>query len=1208
MLNLNGIWDLEPKEECGIRKVEADVPGDVLLPLMKHGIIPDPTVRDHFLQCKWVGEHTWIYSRTFSGSFPEGWKHVLVFEGLIYKAAIFLNGRCVAEHKNMHRPLQIDVSRFLLQGENRLEVHLAPYDPAELKTPVIRLWNGWSGAIADQGYCFKRGAARRADYLTGWDWTQGLPVCGIWRDVHLESIRDFRIAEPHLIPRNNGDLLCRFRLESILNEIVTTRCILRIRKRGETHIAGQSETELILGPGTIDYEIRTHVDSPELWYPAGYGPHPLYECEIEIPIRDTSVKRTVGFAFREFAIREEACTQKQGVFQFLVNGQNVFARGANWIPPDIIPCRATEERYRHLLNLAVLGNLNYLRFWGGGFFENDLFYDLCDEYGILIWQDLMFGGEEIPEFDPAFRRECLEEIRENVTRLRNHPSIVVWCGSNETDDFFCPDGGHIPPRRPEGRYYGYRLLHQDLPPRMRELVPNGIYIPSCPTRGAFAPPGTRINAWGFGTTHRNFLHQYESDACYDAQNEVPAFVNEAYGVSPDPDSSLRRYLSESDLTSYRNSVFSEHNIMDLQRNNEWSLFFRYLTFHHESRRFELPLPELFELFTEAHGELVKRYTEFLRRNLRYAGGIAFWMYNSAYPMSGWSWIDYYGVPKAVFYAAKRAYRPILPIPAIYEEHCEVTVSNLSDYEGDVLLETSLLRFDGKKKRVWKTICRLRPNRSVSAQKITRDEMTEFPPEESFLSAVLLIRGERVENHRFFVPPRERRIPDTEVVCLWKREDPTLCILRSRGFAENVRFPECSETILPDDNAFDLCPGEEKRVRFLTPLSREPEISWTNRNASPRLVWKEEESTNGQFIRHLTVFNPSERPVRLRIRAEGENVLADPETEVTLQGHETKKLSLHLVPRPFQASPCALPLRILLGDTVLLDRLEADSPIEIHDGAIHWSNPLQLPLPIPESEYCIVGQDLQEYRCRIPAKELLPGEKWRLPLEKPSDALPFTAALRIGGRIVSAFWDESSRFERSQLALLPCREFDGILPVYPSPHGFPVLTEQAGGTLVHPGDGMRGRLFLSRTPGKLHLHLFLENVPQDQPFENEDVYRASCVELGFFDQERKCIRDYSLARTFRGDQLFLRRGSPGFSKGLRDHLDGELKIRLLPENVVYYALVFDTVSAGLEELLQSGEFHLRLHICWPGFRFSLSDNSMDLTPVRVLEESPAISRR
>ena len=544
---------------------------------------------------------------------------------------------------------------------------------------------------------------------------------------------------------------------------------------------------------------------------------------------------------------------------------------------------------------------------------------------------------------------------------------------------------------------------------MRELVPNGIYIPSCPTRGAFAPPGTRINAWGFGTTHRNFLHQYESDACYDAQNEVPAFVNEAYGVSPDPDSSLRRYLSEPDLTSYRNSVFSEHNIMDLQRNNEWSLFFRYLTFHHESRRFELPLPELFELFTEAHGELVKRYTEFLRRNLRYAGGIAFWMYNSAYPMSGWSWIDYYGVPKAVFYAAKRAYRPILPIPAIYEDHCEVTVSNLSDYEGEVLLETTLLRFDGRKKRVWKTICRLRPNRSVSAQKITRDEMTEFPPEESFLSAVLLIRGERVGNHRFFVPPRERRIPDTEVVCLWKREDPTLCILRSRGFAENVRFPECSETILPDDNAFDLCPGEEKRVRFLSPLSREPEISWTNRNASPRLVWKEEESTNGQFIRHLTVFNPSERPVRLRIRAEGENVLADPGTEVTLQGHETKKLSLHLVPRPFQASPCALPLRILLGDTVLLDRLEADSPIEIHDGAIHWSNPLQLPLPIPESEYCIVGQDLQEYRCWIPAKELLPGEKWRLPLEKPSDALPFTAALRIGGRIVSAFWDESSRF-------------------------------------------------------------------------------------------------------------------------------------------------------------------------------------------------------
>lgn len=1194
MLDLNGIWDLEYESNGCIRHLEADVPGDVLLTLMKNGIIPDPTVRNDFLQCKWVGERSWTYSRTFSGNFPEGQRHVLVFQGLIYKSSVILNGIRLAEHKNMHRSLRIDVSHLLRQGENHLQVVLEPYDRAELETPVIRLWNGWSGAIADQDFCIKRGAARRADYLTGWDWTQGLPVCGIWRSVFLESTEYFRIADPCLIPRNDGELRCRFRLESVLKEIVTTRCILKIRKKRGENILTRTETGLIVGPGSTDYEIQTHVDSPEFWYPSGYGPQAMYQCEIEIPVRDTSVRQAVSFAFREFAIREDAYTRKQGVFQFIVNGKTVFARGANWIPPDIIPCRATEERYRHLLRLAVLGNLNYLRFWGGGFFEDELFYDLCDEYGIMIWQDLMFGGEEIPEFDPAFRRECLEEIRENVTRLRNHPSIIVWCGSNETDDFFCPDGSHIPPCRPEGKYYGYRLLHQDLPPRMKELVPDGIYIPSCPTRGAFAPPGTGINAWGFGTTHRNFLHQYESDARYDAQNEVPAFINEAYGVSPDSSVTLRRYLSEQDLSSWQNPVFSEHNIMDLQRNDEWSLFFRYLVFHHESRRFDLPVSEVFALFTAAHCELVKRYTEFLRRNLEYAGGIAFWMYNSAYPMSGWSWIDYYGIPKAVFYAAKRAYRPILPIPAVYEDRCEVFLSNLSDYEGDALLETSVLRFDGTKSRLWKTVCRISPNRSAAALRIDRKELEDFLPEDSFISAVLTVHGMRVENHRFFVPPRERRIPDAEVVCCWDGENPAVCTLRSRSFAENVCFPECCETILPEDNAFDLCPGEEKMVRFLSPLSRKPKVCWTNRNRSPYLVKKEKESDGG-YVWHLDVFNPSERKAVLKVRVEAQDVLGDPESEEILQGHETKRISLNLVPRPFREAPCALPLKIHYGNSVLLDRLETNSPVEIRNGDIRLRNPLKVPIPVPASEYCIVRRDRREYHRPIPEKQIAPGGSWNLPLAVPSDSLPFSASLRIGGTIVSAFWDESGAFDRSQLELLPCREFDGVIPVHPAPRGFPVLTEGPAGIVFQPADTMTGRLFLYRSPGRVHLHLFLENVPQEQPFESEDVYRASCVELAFFDHDSKCVRDYSLAGTCRGDQLFLRRGSPGFSKGLRNHLDGELTIRILPENVVYYVLVLDTVRAGLEDLFLSGKFFLRLHICWPGHRFFLSGNEKDLTP-------------
>ena len=1202
MLNLNGIWNLEYEKDGIIRHLNAEVPGDVLLTLMKHGIIPDPLIRNNFLECKWVGKRAWTYTRRFAGRFPENKKHILVFQGLIYQAEVYLNGHHVATHKNMHRSLKVDVSGILLDGENVLKVILQPYDRTELETPVIRLWSGWSDAIADPAYCIKRGAARRADYLTGWDWTQGLPVCGIWRDVFLESVESIQIADPFLKTRNSGEIRCSFRLTSILRQMETARCLLEIRKKGKSEILTRTETELVVGPGEIEYEIKTRLNSPELWYPSGCGSRTMYQCDIEIRLSESAVRRTVFFAFREFEIQEEAFTEKQGSFHFILNGKRIFARGANWIPPDIIPCRATEERYRHLLNLAVLGNLNYFRFWGGGFFENELFYDLCDEHGIMIWHDLMFGGEEIPEFDPEFRSECLREIRENVTRLRNHPSIVVWCGSNETDDFFSPEGSHKPPRRPEGRYYGYRLFHRDLPPLMKELVPDAVYIPSCPTPGKAAPPGTKINAWGFGTTHRNFLSQYDTDTQYDSQHEVPAFFNEAYGVSPDSERTLLRYLSEEDLSSYTNPVFSNHNIMDLQRNDEWTLFFRHLAFHHESRRFDLPLRTLFAYFTEAHCELIKRYTEFLRRNRQYAGGAAFWMFNSAYTMSGWSWIDYYGMPKAVFYAAKRAYSPILPVIAVYEDCCRISISNLSDFNGPATLETTLFRFDGSILLHSSKEFRLSPEENLPAELVMLNDLKNFIPEECFLSSVVSVNGKRTENHRFFVSPRERRIPDAEIRCEWNAGNPQICTLETDCFADTVVFPECGENGLPDDNFFDLCPGEIKTVHFLTPPTRKPEINWKNRNRSPYIV-KSEKKKAGCCIWELCFFNPSKSNAILNLRVDAPNVFSDPEFATTLRPYEIRKVSIPLVPSFSPEYPSAFPITLFHNGNMHLDLLELDAPNEFKNGSFQRNNPLRIPITVPASEFTITRNDLTEYRCLIPSKTVAPGETYSFPLKIPAGALPFTASIRKEECLASFFWEESQQFMRSQLKLLPCREFKGELSIRTMRKMFPLSKEEGCGILFHPAENMTGRLFLRRRSAMLYLHVFLENVPLEQNLENEAVYRESCIELAFFDRERKHFRDYSLASTLHGDQLFLRRGSLPFSKGLRHHLDGQLAVRSLPDKVTCYFLMLDTVRAGLEQLLNNELFFLRVSVCWPGHKYQLTvpgENPLDI-PVRILPE-------
>lgn len=362
--------------------------------------------------------------------------------------------------------------------------------------------------------------------------------------------------------------------------MVSAEAVLRIRKKGKSGTVFEKKEQLIAGPGVIEYELSAVVPNPELWFPAGYGEQNLYELELEIRKEDTSsafAKKT--FAFRSVRIHEQRFTERQGEFRLLVNDIPVFAHGANWIPPDIIPARVTEKRIRHLLELAVLGGINYLRFWGGGYYENELFYDLCDRYGILVWQDFMFSGPEVPEFDPVFREECRQEVREVIARLSHHPSVAVWCGSNETDDYHCVNGTqHRSTFRPETHYYGWHLLHKDFPGFFAELLPEAVYIPSCGFIGNAAPESAKINDHGFGTSHKSHAGQFCSDREFDEFSAVPAFWNEVYGVSPDEESSWSRYLDAQDVDRITNPILTGHSVLECQRNNEMLRFFDQYSF------------------------------------------------------------------------------------------------------------------------------------------------------------------------------------------------------------------------------------------------------------------------------------------------------------------------------------------------------------------------------------------------------------------------------------------------------------------------------------------------------------------------------------------------------------------------------------------------------------------------------------------------------
>ena len=530
--------------------------------------------------------------------------------------------------------------------------------------------------------------------------------------------------------------------------------------------------------------------------------------------------------------------------------------------------------------------------------------------------------------------------------------------------------------------------------------------------------------------------------------------------------------------------------------------------------------------------------------------------------------------------------------AVYEDHCDVSISNLSDYDGPAVLETTLFRFDGTVIRRSRRECRLEPDRNTAAERLELNKLERFVPEECFLSSEVTVDGKKTENHRFFASPRERRIPDAEIVCSWSADSPCVCTLETDGFADTVSFPGCGKHALPDDNFFDLCPGEKKTVRFSAPLPRKPEIVWKNRNRPPLIVRNGKEDTGG-LVWQLRFFNPSKRDVILKLRLDAQEVFSDPQFETILRPHEVKDITLPLVPRPFPEYPCVLRLNLHHNGGVLLDLLEIDAPNGFRNGTFQWKNPLRIPVPFPDFEVSIAGSDLTEYRCRVPRNTVAPGGTLRFAWRPPHGALPFTASIRSGGRMITSFWESSQPFTRRQLALLPCREFDGTLAALSAPAGiFPLPMRKEEGTLFHPAEGMTGRLFLHFHAAELHLILFLENVPQEQHFEQEAVYRESCIELVLSDRERKHFRDYSLAKTPYGDQLFLRRGTPVFFKGLRNHLDGKLTIRLLPEGTVFYSLMLDTVHAGLEQLLKEEMFYLRLSVNWPGHRFQLTSREND----------------
>ncbi|MCX7012601.1 MAG: hypothetical protein NTW86_08570 [Candidatus Sumerlaeota bacterium] len=428
-IELNGRWEFRELDKG--EWLPGRAPGSVHGDLLRNDRIPDPYDRMNELDTLWAGRTDWEYRRTFraSVSFLTSKRQLLVCEGLDTVAEIFLNGEPLGRADNMFRRWEFDAAPFLREGEN--EIHIVFGSPAREAAERARNTKSllkWPTPPVFEPY---RVTLRKCQCQSGWDWGPCLATCGIWGDILLAGYSGPRIEYAVVDQDHRKTGAVGLRVKAWLDAPDECRGSLVVQMEGQEF----RSPVLTLREGKRQVEALTTLAEPELWWPAGQGPQRLYDLVIEW--RDAeddeptdSIRKRIGLRKVEL-VRERDKTGES--FFFRVNGRPVYAKGANWIPGDLMLERMTRDIYERDLRACVEANMNILRVWGGGIYEKEEFYELCDELGLMVWQDFMFACGLYPA-ERWFLDNVEAEVRHQVRRLRDHPSIVLWCGNNECEE------------------------------------------------------------------------------------------------------------------------------------------------------------------------------------------------------------------------------------------------------------------------------------------------------------------------------------------------------------------------------------------------------------------------------------------------------------------------------------------------------------------------------------------------------------------------------------------------------------------------------------------------------------------------------------------------------------------------------------------------------------------------------------------------------
>ncbi|MBQ9358169.1 MAG: glycoside hydrolase family 2 protein [Abditibacteriota bacterium] len=661
VLSLDGEWTLRSVSPTpkGDICVPASVPGCVHTDLMAAGIIGDPFYRDNEYRDKWVYMADYSYSRHFAlDKLPEGKALLLECDGLDTLCEIFINDRPVAATKNMFRRYAFDVTDVLKEGDN--EIRIAFASPGKYFAERAGKNNGHTAGDSIPG----SEQLRKCHCQSGWDWGPQIPTMGIWRSIRIGAYAFARIRDVKVFQTLSAD--CRNALLDL--EILAD----------EYSPKGRYAVTLFAPDGTaIDFRalaagesrVSFAVEQPLLWQPAGLGEQPMYSVTVQaLAGGEPESEKTVGIGIRRLEVVQDRDRWGR-TFYFRVNGAPVFAKGADYLPCDQFPSRLKKEDYEKILFAAKEANMNSLRIWGGGLYEADVFYDLCDRLGLLIWHDFMFACSHYPMTE-ELKEEYREEAEDNIRRLQHHPSIALWCGNNELEWQLA--GGWPGPDCLEQSKEEFKALYYGLLADIAAAEdPSRTYVPASPfSERIFEDP----NGEGSGDSHYwEVWHGRKPFTEY--RKHFPRFMSE-FGFQSVPSLETLKPVTEPE----DRVIFSR--IMNCHQKNKTG---DEAIVYYISKNYKLPkdFENYIYISQLLHGEAMRYGTEHWRRNRNdyRCMGALYWQLNDCWQVSSWASLEYGGRWKACHYMAEEFFAPVLL--SLEETDTGVNISLTNDTAEDV---------------------------------------------------------------------------------------------------------------------------------------------------------------------------------------------------------------------------------------------------------------------------------------------------------------------------------------------------------------------------------------------------------------------------------------------------------------------------------------------------------------------------------------------